>query len=154
MPIKLTVLLFLLLLTLSFFTGAGLTYYSMVKKTNKNTSNILLHELSNELKLIEIVNTANSEMPSISTQLNNNFVETIIAVSILEPDASILDSISLETLCKAIKLNKKGYFNDASINDTKILAVDYLNNIENRILTEIGKLQKIFKGRDCSTTAN
>jgi len=142
----------LILLTASFMTGVGLTYNLSERRFHKSLANILLHELSNNIKISDIIDIQIPQLKKINSQLNKNILETVLSISVIDPDPQKLDSISLETLCLVTQLNNQGHFDDVVIAGAEDIALDYLKKIEVPIANEISRLQKLFKGEGCSTT--
>jgi len=142
----------LILFTLSFFVGVGITYKLSATDFYKNLANILVHKLSNDIRLSEIIDTQNPELQKINVQLNKNILETVLSISVIDPEPEILDAISLETLCSILQMNSRGHFDGVVIAGAEPIVFDYLKQIEDPILNEINRLQKLFKGEGCSTT--
>jgi hypothetical protein len=142
-------LLVVIVCAIGFLAGVGATYYATEKQANISMANLVLHDLSGNLELAEMVNDSNVDMAAIKLQQNKNFAVLILTVSALHPEVDKLDSISLESLCKTAQLSNNGMFDDPRIGEIRILAKEYLNNINGQVSNRIAELQKLFKGKGC-----
>jgi hypothetical protein len=145
------IILIIFLCITSFLAGVGATYYATNKETGVDTANLLLHELSKNVKLANLVNDSgnNVDVEKIKMLQNKNIAESIVAISVFQPEVSELDSISLETLCEMIQLSNNGIFENPNIGGIGILAKEYLKNISGSVSKQVSELQKTFRGTGC-----
>lgn len=90
---------------LGFVIGGAIATYILINRYNVQDNNNILHQVRADMDLVNFIELNRANYAAVNKKLNEIIVTDLYLISIKRPSINSLNATSLDTLCRAIKLD-------------------------------------------------